>query len=158
MPDLGDLATQVIAGLIVLAVGGVAVWLWTRRRRPLDWAATGKAALERRRHQIAKAGHDQLVDWVLQRAKVLLIEVPAAVTHGPGFVTVTFHPSGDQSHYFHDLAAHHEAMTSGRYPHRRTFFSAQPKRWTPVRDWSDKTLRSWLDKHADQLPVVKVQS
>jgi hypothetical protein len=150
VPD--DLTTQVIAGLIVLASAAAVAWLWARRRRPLDWMATGKAAVEHRRRCIEAANHAQLVEWVLQRAEVLGIDIVVAVDRGPVFDTVTCHPSGRKQHYVRNHEDYARLLGSG-LPYRDTF----AKTWTgkPVSQWPDDQLRAWLTKHADELPPAK---
>lgn len=139
----------VLVGVVVAGIVGTWRWLWMRRRRPLDWVAAGKAAVERRRRRIAAARHEELVEWVLDRAKTLNKDVPVAVERRTEFDVVTVHPSGRQLFYVRNHEAYARLLGSG-LPYRRTF----PQKWTgqPVSEWSDDELRGWLRQRIDELP------
>ena len=145
----------VIAGVILAAILGIVRWSWTRRRRPLDWMATGKAAAEHRRRRIEAARHGLLVEWVFQRAEVLGLQVAASATTEHGFVTVTLHPSDERLRYAAEGTDPGDLIRMGFYD-RRTF----NRTWTmkPVPDWTDEELRAFLAKYADQIPPETSQS
>ncbi len=150
MEFLDWVLVAVIGGVAVAAIVGARTWLWRRRRRPIDWAAAGRDAFEARRRGIERAHRDLLVEFVLERAKILNIQVPAAVHSGAGYVTVTYHPSGNEISYVAAHTHYKALLESGQLPPQRTY----RKRWTqpPVAQWSEDELRAWLHEHANVLP------
>lgn len=149
----GPVIAEVVAGLTVLAIGTVIGRVWARRSAPAAVVDDLRDSLERRRRQQADQDHAQLVRNVLQRAEVLDLQAPVAVTRRAEVVTVTWHPSGQRLHYVDDLPRYRQLLQSGRLPARQTFW----ERWRqpPVSRWSTAELRSWLADHAHQLPAVQ---
>ena len=125
----------------VLAIAGatIAKGAWVRRRRPLEWVATGTEAVERRRQRIDTALRSELVHHLFQRATVLNIQVSVAVKDGAGYVTVTFHPGGHDMFYVADHQRYTSLLSNGELPPTRTHRAT----WTqpPVSEWPDEELR-----------------
>jgi len=136
-----------VTATVLVAIGTTA---WNRRRLVLDWTASGKQAIERRLQRIRAARHEELVSWVIQRAEVVQIEVPVAVSHVGGYAAVDYHPTGAQSFFVADFQHYQSLLKGGQLPPSRTFWNRPIPR--PVPQWSDDELRDWLLKHADLLP------
>lgn len=140
------ISDEAIGGIIAVAVVAAVAWLWTRRRKPLDWAAKGRRAIAARNRRIERAR------WVLQRAQVLQLtgtdEIPVRLT-GTNPVVVTYHPSMRQFALYPDKPSYESAA-------RRRDVDPLNAHWGTskpvVSDWSEGELRTWLRKHADDLP------
>ena len=147
-----EFVAWVAVAVTAIAVVAIGRTVWNRRRLVLDWAATGKQAIERRQQRIRAARHEELASWVLQRAEVLQVEVPVSVSHFGGYAAVDYHPSSTQSFFIADFQRYQSLLEGGQLPPSRTFWNRPIPRH--VRQWSDDELRDWLLEHADQLPPM----
>lgn len=129
-----------IGTVVAIALGALARNVWARRRRPLDWVASGKQAIAARRRKVERAKHDQLVAWVLARAEDLGKEVPIKVS-GSNPALITFHPTGRVFAMFRDLGSYRTAAESGRVNPRNAHYGTVPR---AVTEWTSDDLRAWL--------------
>ena len=138
----------------VLAAAGIAIakGTWARRTRPLDWMASGKTAVERRRRQIDRGRKRQLIDWVLQRTGVLQLQSPDDLpvkVHGTRPAVITLHPTGRTFAMYPDQPSYRAAAERREVNPVHAHYGAPPP---TVHKWSEEKLRGWLHDHADQLP------
>ena len=137
------------------AVVGVSRHLWSRRGAPKQLAEARQLKRAARSRTRADATNADLVATVMKRAQVLGIDVPVTVTArdswSGGYVSVTFHPSGETSHYTENFASlQRDTSPSGSMPPLRTFLSRNPHK--ALSSWSRDELREWLQATRDRIP------
>lgn len=146
--EASGLATEVLSGLLVLVIAGLAsaAWKWFHRRGARRTTPVHSRFFSMLGGLVSGSRSRRLVRRVKREAKTFGKDVPVR-TSGTNPVRVEYFPSGKTWLFYRDLVSYKAAAQRGEHHGIGAYWGRAP---LPLGSWSTDQLRELLRKNREQ--------